>query len=146
VDYAERTSVLAADHSLADLLGQWRDGGVKLRLAADLLRDRRDHAAFYAHADYVPLTVTGEKWENVLGFARRHKNETLVVIVPRLSGRGNAASVMPVGQAYWANTMIDLPAGRWRSIFEDRTHETSGSTAVGGLLATLPFAVLRTAG
>ena len=146
VDYEERTAILAQDRPLAEHLRHWRDGGIKLRLAADLVRDRRDNALFYASADYTPLTVTGEKWANVVAFARRHERQTLVVIVPRLSGRGSAFSVMPIGQGYWANTKIDLPAGRWRSIFEDQSHETNGSTGIGALLATLPFAVLRMTG
>ena len=146
VDYEERTAFLAEDRPLADLLPQWRNGVIKLRLAAELLRDRRDHTDFYADADYIALTVTGEKWANVVAFARRHRNETLVVIVPRLSGRGSAFSVMPVGPGYWGNTKIDLPAGRWRSIFEEKHHDTVGSSNLGPLLATLPFAVLRMKG
>ncbi len=143
VTYDERTAILAEDRPLVDLLAQWQSGGIKLRLAADLLRDRRDHAAFYAGADYVPLTVTGAKWANVVAFARRHASETLVVIVPRLSGIGSASSLMPTGSSYWGNTKIDLPAGRWHDIFEGKSHDTTGSTTLGVLLASLPFAVLR---
>ena len=146
VDYEERGAVIAAGQSFADLLADWPSGGIKLRLVASLLADRRENALFYAKADYTPLTVTGARWTNVVAFARRHGRDYLVVIVPRLSGKGSAASGLPIGTAYWGNTTIDLPAGRWRDVVEDRNHESTGSIAVGSVLATLPFAVLRMAG
>ena len=65
------------------------------------------------------------------------------MIVPRLSGSGSAKSLTPSGAAFWASTTIELPAGRWRDIFEDRMHVSHGSIAAGALLANFPFAVLR---
>jgi (1->4)-alpha-D-glucan 1-alpha-D-glucosylmutase len=143
VDYAEREDILADDAPLATLLRTWQDGAIKLRLAADLLRDRRENALFYARSDYAPLTVTGGKWSKLVAFVRRFGSERLVVVVPRLSGSGSGVSVMPVGQAFWGATTIDLPAGRWRDVVEGRTIESSGSVPAGTLLESLPFAVMR---
>jgi (1->4)-alpha-D-glucan 1-alpha-D-glucosylmutase len=143
VDYAERADAIAAGASLADLLAHWKDGRVKLKLTADLLRDRRDHALFYAKADYVPLTVTGDRAKRLIAFSRRHKGETIVVLGPRLAGSGIATATVPVGAAYWGSTTISLPQGRWRDIFEGGRHETNGTLKAADILATLPFAVLR---
>ena len=143
VDYRERTDLLKDGELLESLLGHWQDGAVKLRLANDILRDRRENAAFYAEADYRQLTLTGEKWSRLVAFSRQRQKEMLAVIVPRLSGSGSAKSAMPSGTAYWGSTTIDLPAGRWRDIFEDRVIVSQGSVAAGTLLATFPFAVLR---
>ncbi len=145
VDYRERTDILKGGESLESLLGHWQDGAIKLRLANDILRDRREHARFYAEADYRPLTLTGEKWSRLVAFSRRHNQEALAVIVPRLSGSGSAKSLTPAGSGYWGSTTIDLPAGRWRDIFEDRMHVSQGSITAGTLLADFPFAVLRMA-
>ena len=134
---------MARSESLASLLDHWQDGAIKLRLPADLLVDRRDHPLFYAKADYVPLTVTGERWARLVGFSRRYRDETLVVLVPRLAGIGSASSILPVGAAFWGATAVDLPAGRYHDIFEARSSDLQGSVRVGTLLATLPFAVLR---
>ena len=146
VDYAERRVILADGRSFSKLLTDWRDGSIKLRLAAALLADRRDNAVFYAKADYTPLTVTGTRWSNVVAFARRRGRDYIVVIVSRLSGKGSATSVLPIGASYWGNTTIDLPAGRWLDIFESEFRTSTGSAGVGSLLATLPFAVLRMTG
>ena len=143
VDYSERADMIAAGGSLETLLRAWQDGAIKLRVSGDLLRDRRDHALFYAKADYVPLTVTGGKWSKLVAFVRRFGSERLAVIVPRLAGSGSANAVMPVGAPYWGATTIDLPAGRWRDVFENRSIESSGSVAAGAVLETLPFAVMR---
>ena len=143
VDYRERATILGHDVPLADLLGRWQDGAIKLRIATDLLRDRREHATFYAKADYTPLTVTGEKWTKLVAFERRHGREQLAVIVPRLSGSGSAKPPMPLGRAYWGATTIDLQPGSWRDVFEGQRHDIGGSVPVATLLGALPFAVLR---
>ena len=143
VDYAERAGIIDSDDSLTTVLRTWQDGAIKLRVVADLLRDRGDNALFYARADYAPLTVTGGKWSKLVAFVRRFGSERLVVVVPRLAGSGSGVSVMPVGQAYWGSTTIDLPAGRWRDLFEGRTVDSSGSVPAGALLESLPFAVMR---
>ena len=142
VDYIQRGTILKDGERLADLLEGWRSGGIKLRLASDLLRERRDHALFYAKADYVPLTVTGPRSEKVIAFSRRYRDQTLVVIVPRLSGSASANAVVPTG-AFWQGTTIGMPAGRWRDVFEGGTLDSTGTVAVGEALAALPFAVLR---
>ncbi len=142
VDYAERSAMLEGGESLAALLDTWQTGGIKLRLAAALLRERRDHASFYAKADYAPLTVTGPLADKVIAFSRRHREETLVVVVPRLSGNDSETALIPTG-AFWGGTAVDVPAGRWRDVFEGGTLDSTGSVAAGGLLASLPFAVLR---
>ncbi len=142
VDYAERSAILGSGERLVDLLGTWRSGGIKLKLAAALLRDRRDHALFYAKADYAPLTVTGPLAEKVIAFSRRHRDETLVVVVPRLSGSDSETAVIPTG-AFWRGTAIDVPTGRWRDVFEGGTLDSTGSVAASAALASLPFAVLR---
>ena len=143
VDYRERLSVLDTDETPAALLAHWQDGAVKLKVAADLLRDRRDHALFYAKADYTQLTITGDRWARLVAFSRRSKGEQIAVFVPRLSGSGSARPVMPVGSSYWGATTAELAPGRWRDIFEGHVHQSDGSLRVGALLSTFPFAVLR---
>ncbi len=143
VDYVQRAELLGRDTPLADLLAHWQDGAVKLRLTADLVQDRRAHPAFYAEADYQPLTVTGAHWTKLVAFARQRGGETLVVLVPRFAGAGSAKAVMPVGKGYWGATTVDMPAGTWRDLLAGRTLEVGGSVSVATLLSGLPFAVLR---
>lgn len=143
VDYRERQDILRHDARPRDLLVHWQDGAIKLRLVADLLRDRRDHPLFYAKADYTPLTVTGEKWDRLIAFSRRYREHTLIVLVPRLAAAGSASATTPAGASYWGSTRVDLPTGHARDVFEDRRLDLSGSMPVAALLDDLPFAVLR---
>lgn len=142
VDYEERFALLKHDVAVEDLIGHWQDGAIKLKMAAELVRDRREHALFYAKADYAPLTVTGEKWSKLVAFSRRYKSEMIVVLVPRLAGSGSAKPVLPIA-GYWGATTLDLARGRWRDIFGSAVHESGGSLRVAALLARFPFAVLR---
>ena len=142
VDYAERAEMMKDDEPLVGLLGHWQDGTIKLRLARDLLRERRAHQTFFAEADYTPLTVTGDKWTKLIAFIRKRGREGLVVLVPRCTGSGSAKAITPIG-GYWGGTTVELPPGTWRDIFEGRTHESRGSIPIATLLNTLPFAVLR---
>ena len=122
VDYSERMGMVAAETPLRDLLADWQSGAIKLRVSGDLLRERRDNAFFYAKADYTPLTVTGGKWSKLIAFVRRFGSERLVVIVPRLSGSGSAASTdAGGGPPTGARRRSTCRAGRWHDVFEGRT-------------------------
>ena len=146
VDYAERAGILREGQSLEDLLEHWQDGAIKLRLASDLLRDRRENALFYAEADYLPMAATGGKAERLIAFVRRGAGHALAVVVPRLTGSDNAASAPPTGEDFWRGTAIELPAGEWCDVFEGRRVTSQGTIAAGAVLGRLPFAVLRMAG
>ncbi len=145
VDYTERGAMLDDPRSLPALLGQWQDGVVKLRLVERLLADRRAHPRFYAQADYRPLTARGHMAEKVLAFTRTMGTETLVVVVSRLGGKGLERAALPLGTA-WGDTAIDLPAGAWADVLIGGPVALSGLVGLSRLFATLPFAVLRTAG
>ena len=146
VDYSERGAMLDDTRSWASLLADWPDGVVKLRLVARLLADRQAHATFYAQADYKPLAAQGSAAEQVLAFTRTHGGETLVVVVPRLSGKGRARVAMPLGASAWGDTSITLPSGSWQDVLDGSRSEASGTLALAQLFQKVPFAVLRTAG
>ena len=143
VDYTERAEMAGGGESLEALVRSWQSGAIKLRLAAALLHDRRDNALFYAKADYAPLTVTGGRWSKLVAFVRRSGAHRLAVLVPRLAGSGSATSVLPVGSAFWGGTNVELPAGQWRDVLGDRSLVSNGTVAVGTILESLPFAVMR---
>ena len=140
VDYAERAGILKDGDRLEDLLAHWQNGAIKLRLASDLLRDRRENALFYARADYAPLSGTGAKLDKLVAFIRRAEGQAMAVVVPRL------AATLPVGGDYWGETVIDLPAGEWHDALEARTIASDGKVPAARLLESLPFAVLRMVG
>ncbi len=158
VDYAERAGLLEGSEPLAGLLEHRADGALKLKILSSLLHDRRERSGFYAHANYLPLTVTGERSAQVIAFLRRFADESLLVVVPRLAGSGSAEAVMPVGRGYWGATAIDLPPGAsqpasqsaspalWHDLFGGATHDLGGCVLCADLLHEFPVAVLRRRG
>jgi (1->4)-alpha-D-glucan 1-alpha-D-glucosylmutase len=134
VDYEKSRLALAclAQSSPDDLLGNWRDGRIKLFLTHRLLRYRREHFDLFAKGDYLPIQCSGAFAESVLAYARRHEGQMLVVIAPRLSGR---LGFPPIGEC-WQDTALDFQPGlRLRDIFTGRDF----SPRLAEITAAFPF-------
>ena len=122
VDFAERARLLAELNKavaatpgrvalIQDLFAQRADGRIKLFLAAEALRYRRDHRALFHSGEYVPLNGTGEKCEHVFAFARIHSEGSIVTVIPRLlTGVIPDAHTPPLGDEVWKDTWLTLPA------------------------------------
>ena len=94
---------------LAALLENWWDGRVKLWVAMRTMHFRREHGSLFQLGSYAPVYGAGEKQEHLVAFAREHKNEAVIVAVPRLSYslmRGRTA--FPLGDA-WGATVLAVP-------------------------------------
>lgn len=123
------------------LLRDWKDGRIKLRVTQELLRFRKEHLAILQQGDYGPLAATGVFADQVTAFQRRIGGQAMIVIVPRLTARLGAP---PLGLV-WEDTELALPpAGAWRDVLTGVDWPGGATTAVTGLFATLPFAVLHT--
>lgn len=62
----------------------WLSGQLKQQMIAAHLQLRQQKRALFRRGDYVPLTASGKRAENVLAFARAEGNEAVIVIAPRL--------------------------------------------------------------
>lgn len=142
VDWAphERIAARAVQQSWRELLRNWPDGAVKLRLTTELLRFRREHPAVFQQGDYVPIQPGGRYADRVIVFSRRCGQAAIVVVVPRLVA---ALGAPPLGLV-WEDTWIGLPASRaaWRNVFTDVTYEAGAPLSLPDLLGELPVAVL----
>src|SRR3989449_6244018 len=84
------------------------DGRVKLFVIRQALAVRHRRAELFARGDYRPLDVSGAGAEHICAFARTGPGGPTVTIVPRvLAARGVP---QPVGEAYWGDTSLALPA------------------------------------
>ena len=142
VDYAARQDWLMELDTPPDL----SDPRAKLFAVSRALRARREHADLFARGDYVPLTASGARADNVFAFARRLAGSAAVVIVPRL-----AAALVPehgrppVGADVWGDTAVslyDLPPGRWVNVFTGAAQAADLRLPVAEVLQTFPVAVL----
>jgi (1->4)-alpha-D-glucan 1-alpha-D-glucosylmutase len=139
VDYDMRRAALAglADANPNDLLAHWRDGRIKLLLTHRILHFRRERFDLFAKGDYLPVNATGAFAESVFAFARRHEDQTILVIAPRLSAR---VGFPPIGDR-WQDTALDFqPSGPLRDLFTGREY----SPRLAESLAALPFAAFVT--
>jgi len=122
----------------ARLLARWcedpGDPGLKLHVVHCALAARRAHPALFAQGSHRALRAYGAAAGHVVAFLREHRQDSVLVIVPRLpfllaaavdapaapeppglQERAEGAPRAPVGAAVWGDTRVRLPralAGR----------------------------------
>ncbi len=135
VDYNLRRRLLAElEGATPEAIWERRAEGLpKLYLIrqALALRARRPEL-FGLRSTYQPLLARGARAGHVVAFAR---GTAVVAVAPRL--------VIGLG-GDWADTVLELPDGRWRSELTDDALETpeGGAVALGELLRRFPVALL----
>jgi (1->4)-alpha-D-glucan 1-alpha-D-glucosylmutase len=119
----------------------WQDGRIKLATIATLLHHRLKNAAFYAEADYQPLSTTGVDADQVCAYARTRGEQRLIVAALRGSRRREQHNLALDAQI---GVPEALRCGRWQELL------IGGALADGGgfldaasLFADLPVAVLE---
>jgi len=146
VDYARRKEMLEALSKAIpeDLLGNWRDGRIKLFLTHRLLMFRRANAELFRGGSYAPLSLTGELADCCIAFAREREGKSIVVLAPRLCSR---VGFPPIGDA-WRDTAVQLPGGFRMAdeLFTGDKIVTESALPLAQAFARLPFAVLRNSG
>lgn len=123
VDYGRREHELheALTHrSVEDLIERWDDGAIKLFLTYKLLQFRASQKQLFLDGSYEPLTITGERADNLIAFARRTDSDWILVLAPRFfSQLSNGGRQTPLGSDAWRDTKLTLPAGApksWRNV------------------------------
>jgi (1->4)-alpha-D-glucan 1-alpha-D-glucosylmutase len=139
VDFAVRRHLLAslaAGLAPEDVLARADEGLPKLavvRAALDLRRRRPEAFGPGEPGAYVPLAFDGPAAAHGVGFTR---GGTVAVVVPRLV-LGLAA------RGGWGDTTLALPPGSWTDVVTGGAAVGGGETAVAGVLARFPVAVLE---
>ncbi len=137
--------------AIADALGRWEDGGVKLLVTAAGLRLRRACAPLFREGDYVPLEVEGARAEHITALARRHGDAVIVAAAPRLTASFPRQGVH-LDTAAWGDTRVILPPDIAGRSYEDRLTGASraavpseGRSAISAasLFASFPVALLK---
>ncbi len=142
VDYQQRREMLdgLAGATPEELLGNWRDGRIKLFLTHRLLTFRRENPELFREGNYLPLSVTGEFADCCIAFTRAAEGKSIVVLAPRLSLR---VGFPPVGEA-WRDTAVQMPEGfvGGEDLFTGTTIDQGASLPLSQAMAQLPFAVV----
>jgi (1->4)-alpha-D-glucan 1-alpha-D-glucosylmutase len=121
VDYRSRRTLLAElQHGTAAraTTAQLADGRCKLLLTWKTLQLRRAQPQLFRDGDYRRLRVRGPLANHLCAFARRLRQQSVIVIAPRLYRRllGDDGG-LPLGEEVWGETFVELPR-------EERTRES----------------------
>jgi (1->4)-alpha-D-glucan 1-alpha-D-glucosylmutase len=165
VDYAFRARLLRCIQDrvqagegtslVRDLVENRVDGGIKLYLTERVLAYRQANHELFAHGDYVPLDVNGNKADHACAFARTHQDRATLVAVTRLPRRLHGSTwAEPSDGAKWNGTTLILPdslaqaGARFRNLLtgEDVVAvQKNGSVALHlrELFQHLPVAILE---
>lgn len=135
VDYERRRALLAqvlsGGVSPREATAQLEDGRAKLLLTSKCLALRRSYPELFRDGTYRRLGVRGQRAAHVCAFARRHAQQSLIVIAPRLYRRllGDGGG-LPLGEAVWGDTLVELPR-------EDQSRDSFRNLLDGARLAPL---------
>ncbi|HEY1326124.1 MAG TPA: malto-oligosyltrehalose synthase [Casimicrobiaceae bacterium] len=152
VDYALRERMLdeVREADPAALLESWPTGRVKLWLIARVLALRRERAAWFERAGYVPIATAGTHASRVVAYARSREGRLLVVVVPRLwTALSGESAQWPLG-ASWSDTCLLLPdaARDWRNVLTGalvsaRAEANGTRMMLADALAAFPVALVE---
>jgi len=120
VDYERRRELLAtlkretaSNHELPtrvrELISAPDSNAAKQYLTWKTLTFRRQQPDLFHRGSYIPLLAAGEKSEHVVAFARQHEGRSIIVAVPRLSGRLMGETQDSVcEEAIWRDTTLQI--------------------------------------
>lgn len=114
---------------LIELLVNWEDGRIKLFTTHKALNFRRDHDDLFMEGEYLPLTASGARRNNVVAFSRNKGGRWAVAAVPRLAAKISAPG--PLGKRTWGDSLLNFPPESpraWTNIFTGETLELSGTS------------------
>jgi (1->4)-alpha-D-glucan 1-alpha-D-glucosylmutase len=128
-----------------ELLSTREDNRVKLFTIHRAMAARNEHEELFSEGDYVRLGVTGSRGNHIIAFARRKDRRWALTIVPRFLTSVVAEGELPVGQAAWGDTGIEMPADApraWRNAFTDEGVSGRRRIPVAEALRRFPVALL----
>lgn len=147
VDFSKRAAMLnelrqrwddspGKDTLLSELLTDWPNGSAKMFVVWRLLQLRRELAELFELGGYQPVEVEGPCAGHLCAFLRQHRENAILVVVPRLIMRFKPQDMIwPIDAPEWSETTLRLPenaADSLRNIFtEDRlAYEVGGEDMV----------------
>lgn len=114
----------------ARMLEKPADPRVKLYVTWKALRFRKALREVFIGGDYVAVEPEGAKKEHLCAFLRKSGAKTALVCAPRFFSGLVPPGGLPIGEALWKDTWIELPALAgpllsFRDVFTDRVVEPS---------------------
>ena len=112
LEQLQRVAAAPADGLAASARGLFDDpfdGRAKLWLVWRARQFRRECPRLFLEGDYHPVAASGERSRHVVAYARRLGDCGIIVAAGRLfASLGTEPGVLPVGEAAWRDTVLDL--------------------------------------
>ncbi len=134
-----------------ELFESWEDGRIKMYLIHQTLGLRREKPELFAAGEYLPLRGTGQRAAHLVAFARRHGDDSVIAIAPRLPAtltreRDFALPQAEVWEESWIGGPEEVLSGRFRNLFTGERVEGRGRLSLPELLRAFPVALLAREG
>lgn len=132
------------------LLDDPATSGSKLYVTTTMLNLRCQHPALFTEGSYVPLEATGPHAANVVAFARRHEQDEVIVVTPRLFAGLLRNTATPTDEL-WSDDLLlltDATIGTsYTQLFTDARvqvieHNGRAAVSLAAIFADFPVAVL----
>lgn len=151
VDYTKRAKWLEETAEVnGDNFGQlWQErqsGQIKFWLTKQLLKLRQSQPELFAQGEYIALETAGSYKNNVIAFARKHRQNIYIVAVPLHTASICAEQECDIFTIDWKDTRIALPHdvdAEWDDIFTDAEEKYKGEVRIGDAFAIRPFLVWK---
>jgi len=143
-------SEVTAEHAIspqscwANLWANCFDGKIKLWLTHTLFTVRKHYGHVFANGQYLPIEVLGGHRQYVMAFARRHQQQTILVVVPLHLAALCKAQQCTIDKIDWKDTRLILPAGskgKTINLLTGQSIALQGEVLVHDLLAEVPFSI-----
>jgi (1->4)-alpha-D-glucan 1-alpha-D-glucosylmutase len=137
-----------------ELTSHWQDGAIKLHLLSKVLGFRREHSGLFVDGQWLRLSATGARKNNVLAYARRYEKSWAIAVAPRFLARAKAPEHWDRMRAFWKSTQVALPSpapSTWRNILTGEslrctTRQGRKYLPAGAILENFPVALLVSEG
>ncbi|MDL2398119.1 malto-oligosyltrehalose synthase [Rhizobium mayense] len=110
-----------------------RAASLKRQIITSVLRHRNRYPQLFLGGDYLPLQVIGRRQENLVAFARTHKEQTTITIATRLMNKRATPCLAEAGSDFWEDTAVLIPSWLGRRM---RDLLTGKSVDTGHVLAS----------
>ncbi len=124
---------------------------LKLYVTWRTLQIRNQQRALFEAGKYIPLSVTGDKSEHIVAFAREHEGRSAIIVVPRLCATLLGDELQSINhEAVWGNTKIKVPDSEvlcFHNQFTDEctqveTADRGRSLSIAKIMSSFPVALL----
>jgi maltooligosyltrehalose synthase len=146
VDYSIRMKMISEHKSLQDLWTTRRNGQIKLWLLQCLNIIRNRYIDVFADGEYIPLTISGQFKNRAIGFIRKNRYTSILVLIPlNFATVHEYSGLHDVPVADWKDTKVLLPGqpADWENLLNEGYVKIDGELSLNEAFKTFPALILK---